>query len=461
MRPLEAVGVRLDAVALEELALFDTDVAEGKIGHDGAGGYRFGRASERASLAVTAGMTQSTTMKLEWIRAQFPALQRKQGAHPVAYFDAPGGTQVPQRVAEAMIDYLYHHNANTHWAYPTSEETDAIIMGARESMADLLNGSADEIVFGANMTSLTFHLARALGRTWQSGDEVVITELDHHANVAPWRALEIDRGVVVRSARMDCDAAQLDYEDLARQITSRTKLIAVGGASNATGTINDLRRVAALAKDAGALLFVDAVHLAPHELIDVQEIGCDFLACSAYKFYGPHIGILWGRRTLLEELPFPKLAPSPNEAPERAETGTQNHEGIAGVAATVAFLASLGGEHGTRRQRLARAYEHLHGEGAALTEMLWDGLSRARKVRLYGPSPAYPRTPTVSFTVEGVEADEVARLLAKEGLFVSSGDFYATTVCERFAIESLVRVGCGCYTRADEVSRLVAAVTAM
>jgi cysteine desulfurase family protein (TIGR01976 family) len=294
---------------------------------------------------------------------------------------------------------------------------------------------------------------------WLEGDEVVITELDHHANVAPWRALEIDRGIVVRSARMDCDAAQIDYDDLERRVTDRTKLIAVGGASNAIGTVNDLARVAAIAKRAGALFFVDAVALAPHELIDVAALGCDFLACSAYKFYGPHIGMLWGRHELLDTLPFPKLAPSPDRAPERAETGTQNHEGIAGVTATVDFLASIGGEDGTRRERLRRAFAELHGQGLHLTRMLWEGLSSLPKVRIYGPSLEQPRTPTISFVVEGLDSHEAAGRLAEKGLFVSSGDFYATTVCERFGLESLIRIGFGCYTSEEEVARLIAAVS--
>jgi cysteine desulfurase family protein (TIGR01976 family) len=394
-------------------------------------------------------------MNVDAIRAQFPALERTHNGHPVAYFDAPGGTQVPRGVAEAMTEYLFHHNANTHWVYPTSEETDAIILGAREAMADLLGASPNEIAFGANMTTLTFHLARALGRTWAAGDEVIITELDHHANVAPWRALEVDRGIVIRSAKLNCGDGKLDYDHLASLVTGRTKLIAAGAASNAIGTINDLARIAKIARDASALLFVDAVHLVPHELLDVRAIGCDFLACSSYKFYGPHAGILWGRFELLESLPFPKLLPSPNTAPERVETGTQNHEGIAGITATVDFIASIGGDEGTRRERLARAFAGLHEEGRRFASMMWDGLSAIPRVTLYGPPPGQPRTPTISFNVDGMQADDVARALAAEGLFASSGDFYAATVCERYEVESLLRVGCACYTTENDVRRLV------
>jgi cysteine desulfurase family protein (TIGR01976 family) len=400
-------------------------------------------------------------MNVDDIRSHFPALTRMHNGEAVAYFDAPGGTQVPRGVVEAMSDYLLHHNANTHWEYPSSAETDAIITDAREAAADLLNGRADEIVFGANMTTLTFHLGRALGRTWSEGDEVIVTELDHHANVAPWRALATDRGIIVRSARMDCDTAQLDYDHLASLVNDKTKLIAVGGASNAIGTINDLQRVAKLARDAGVYCFVDAVHLTPHELIDVQAIGCDFLACSSYKFYGPHAGILWGRHALLDTLPFPKLAPAPDHAPERVETGTQNHEAIAGIAATVEFIASIGGEGGTRRERLTRAYALLHHAGLQLTQQLWDGLTALPRVRVYGPPPSQPRTPTISFTVDGMNSHEVARRLAERAIFASSGDFYATTVCDRYSVDSFLRVGCGCYTTDDEVARLIAAVAAL
>jgi cysteine desulfurase family protein (TIGR01976 family) len=393
------------------------------------------------------------------IRAHFPALDRIHNGQPVAYFDAPGGTQVPRVVAEAMTEYLFHHNANTHWLYPTSEETDAIIERSREAAADLLNADRAEIIFGANMTTLTFHLARALGRTWQAGDEVIVTELDHHANVAPWRALEVDRGIIVRTARMLPETAQLDYEHMASLVSPRTKLIAVGAASNAVGTINDLARVRAIAREAGALFFVDAVHLVPHELIDVRAIGCDFLACSSYKFYGPHAGILFARRELLDALPFPKLAPAPDWSPERAETGTQNHEAIAGIGATVDFLASLGGAEGSRRERLARTFAVLHSRGDVQLRMLWNGLTSLPQVRVYGPPPGQPRTPTVSFTIEGIHPDDIARRLAANGLFASNGDFYALTCIERLGCpDGVVRIGCAAYTTDDDVARLIEAV---
>src|SRR5437764_12249985 len=293
------------------------------------------------TLKETAVPSPVTMMSIEEIRRCFPALARNHSGYPVAYFDGPGGTQVPRTVVEAMNDYLYHHNANTHWAYPSSAETDAIIDSARNVLADFLNASPTEIVFGANMTTLTFHLARALGRAYERDDEILVTELDHHANIAPWRTLEEECGVKVRMVKMIPETGELDWDDFSRQLTRRTKLVAIGAASNALGTINDVKRARDMAHSSGAKIFVDAVHYAPHGLIDVRDWNCDFLACSAYKFYGPHIGILYGRHDLLDSLDFPKLIPAPDSAPERAETGTQNHEGIAGAAAAVDFLASL------------------------------------------------------------------------------------------------------------------------
>lgn len=391
------------------------------------------------------------------IRSHFPALARMHGAFPVAYFDGPGGTQVPRVVVDRMADYLFHHNANTHWCYPTSAETDVMIQAARAALADFLNGAPDEIAFGANMTTLTFHLARALGRGWGPGDEVVVTELDHHANVAPWHALVRERGLRVRTARMRVEDGTLDVDDLARCVGPRTRLLAIGAASNALGTISDLRTAVNVAREHGALVFVDAVHYAPHELVDVHAIGCDFLACSAYKFYGPHIGALWGRRALVEGLDVPKLAPAPEESPERLETGTQNHEGIVGAGAAVDYLASVAPGAASRRAALAATFGELHARGSTLLRQLWSGLESIRGVRLYGCPPGRHRTPTVAFTLEGKPANVVAAALAGRGLFVSHGDFYAATVIERLGVgdAGVVRVGCSIYTTAEEVQRVV------
>src|SRR6266436_1629265 len=411
------------------------------------------------ALKHTVTPSPATMMSTEEIRRCFPALARTHNGYSVGYFDGPGGTQVPRTVVEAMNDYLYHHNANTHWAYPTSEETDAIIDSARSVLADFLNASPTEIVFGANMTALTFHLARALGRGYERNDEILVTELDHHANVAPWHALEKERGVKVRTVKMISETGELDWEDFSRQLNERTKLVAIGAASNALGTINNVRRAAEMAHSLGAQIFVDAVHYAPHELVDVRDWNCDFLACSAYKFYGPHIGILYSRHDLLDSLDFPKLIPAPDSAPERAETGTQNHEGIAGAAAAVDFLASLA-PGPTRRGRLHAGLRQLHERSDPLIRQLWNGLQEIGRVRLYGPPSGTARTPTIAFTVNGVPSIEVAEKLAKRGLFLSHGDFYAMTVVERLgqAPHGLVRAGCACYTTREEVARLLAGV---
>lgn len=393
----------------------------------------------------------------EEIRSHFPALKRLVNGREVAYFDGPGGTQVPESVVAAMSDYLFNHNANTHWAYPTSSETDAIIGDSRQALADFLNCSPDEIIFGQNMTTLTFHLARSLGREMSPGDEIIVTELDHHANVDTWRSLEKERGVVIKAVPLDAAMGQLHLETLESLISERTRLLAIGAASNALGTINDVAAAIAIAKQAGALTFIDAVHYAAHELVDVRGLGCDFLACSAYKFYGPHIGVLYGRRELLERLDFPKLRPAPNYSPERAETGTNNHEGIAGAAAAVDFLASLS-PFGSRRERLQTVSAELHRRQSALTEQLWTGLATIPGVTLYGPSPQSRRTPTISFSVTGLSTTEVARQLAEQAIFVSDGNFYALTTIERLGIEGTVRAGCACYTTSDEIARLIEAV---
>jgi len=396
------------------------------------------------------------------IRSHFPALEREHNGFPVAYFDGPGGTQVPRMVAEAMNDYLFHHNANTHWAYPTSAETDELILEARRAMADFFNCDPNEISFGANMTTITFHIARALGRGYHPGDEIIITELDHHANNAPWRALAKERGVTIRTVRMLTETGQLDWNDLESLISRNTKLLAIGAASNALGTINDVQYAARLAHEVGALVYVDAVHYAPHTLVDVSDLECDFLACSAYKFYGPHIGALYGRYDLLERLDVPKLEPAPNEAPERLETGTQNQEGMVGSAAAVDFLASLtkGAQGSTRRERLQNSFAALHERGSDLFKRMWDGLSSIEGVALYGPEPNVPRTPTLSFTLKNIPSIEITRKLVERGVFASHGDFYAQTVVERLGKEEqgLLRAGCACYTTDEEVDRLIEGV---
>ena len=390
------------------------------------------------------------------IRSHFPALERVHNGYPVAYFDGPGGTQVPRPVVESMSDYLYHHNANTHWAYPTSEETDAALEHARTVLAEFVNGSPGEIAFGSNMTTLTFHLSRALSVEYSPSDEIVVTELDHHANIDPWRRLNLEKGVTIRTVKLNTETGQISLDDLEQCIGPKTKVVAIGAASNALGTINDIDTAVQLAHSVGALAFVDAVHFAPHVLVDVQKLDCDFLAMSAYKFYGPHIGVLYGKRELYEQIDFPSLVPAPDYAPENAETGTLNQEGMVGAGAAVDFLASFSSLT-ERRAQLANAFEEMHSRNMRLFERLWNGLSEIPRVTLYGPTPDLPRTPTVSFTIEGCESTEAARRLATLGLFLSHGDFYAATVVKRLGLakEGLLRAGCACYTTEEEIDRLL------
>jgi cysteine desulfurase family protein (TIGR01976 family) len=424
---------------------------------------------------MSAGTEQTqSTISTEEIRKQFPALERIHNGFPVAYFDGAGGTQTPRVVVDAVSDYLLNHNANTHWEYPTSHETDAMIEAARVVFADFLNASANEIVFGPNTTTMIYHLSRALGRTLGPGDEIVITELEHHANVAPWQALVTERGLTLKVAQMDPETGQLDWSDFERLVGKKTKVVSFGAGCNALGTVNDYHRAVETAHSVGALALVDAVHYAPYFLCDVKDADCDFLTCSAYKFYGPHVSVFYGKKDLLESIDFPRLEPAPNIAPERVEMGTQNHEGIAGAAATVNFYASLVPQRGTgvspvdlaqdaratRRTLLTSAFEGLRAHSSVQVKRLWQELSNIKGVRSYGPPPEVARTPTVSFIVDRVASTEVARRLSERGLFASHGDFYAATVIERLGLapEGLVRVGCACYTSDEEIERLIEAV---
>lgn len=404
-------------------------------------------------------MTNPSTLSVDQIRDRFPALTRRHRGQPVGFFDGPGGTQVPSAVIDAMADYLAHHNANTHWEYPTSHETDALIAEARQAMADLFGSRPDEIVFGANMTTLTFHLARGLARAWESGDEIVVTALDHHGNVGPWEAVARDRGLVLQRIPFRLGDGTLEVDRLLDALGPKTRLVAVGWASNALGTVTDVAAICRETAARGITSFVDGVHGVPHVFPDVARIGCDYLACSPYKFYGPHLGTLFGRKELLDRVDVPKLRPAPDAAPERLETGTLSHEGIVGARAAVDFMASIAPRE-DRRQSLAAAYQVLHERGRALFGRLWEGLGAIPGVRRFGPGPDRPRTPTIGFVVEGVPSSSVARGLAERGLFVSHGDFYAATVIERLGLgsEGLVRAGAACYTNDAEVERLIEGV---
>jgi cysteine desulfurase family protein (TIGR01976 family) len=415
-------------------------------------------------MTTAAGLDPNWAVGVDEIRSHFPALERTHAGTPVAYFDGPGGTQVPRSVVAAMDDYLFHHNANTHWLYPTSQETDELIARSREALADFVFGRPDEIVFGQNMTTLTFHLARAIGRELGKGDEIVLTELDHHGNVAPWRALEKERGVTVHMARMNLEDGTLDWDHYRSLLNPRTKVVAVFAASNALGTMNGINQASKIARAAspGVRVFVDAVHYAAHRPVDVKLFDCDFVAMSAYKFYGPHIGVLWGKRPAIEALDAPRLEPAPQESPERLETGTQNHEAIVGAGAAVDFIASLAVDAASRRDGVVTALRGLEARNAKLFEKLWYSLQEIDGVRLYGPEPSHLRMPTLSFTLRGRSTDDVAEKLARRAVFVSNGDFYAATIADRYGVGGnaggFVRAGCSCYTTEDEIDRLIEGV---
>jgi cysteine desulfurase family protein (TIGR01976 family) len=407
-----------------------------------------------------------SALDIAWIRAQFPALAEEVGGRPAVFFDGPGGTQVPQRVIDAIAAYLTHANANTHGGFLTSRRTDETIAAAHAAMADLLGCDPDEVVFGPNMTTLTFAISRAIGRELGPGDEIVVTRLDHDANVAPWVALT-ERGVTIRHVDIDVEDCTLDMDDLRRQITPKTKLVAIGYASNAVGTINDVAEVTRLAHSVGALSYIDAVHYAPHGPIDVRPLDCDFLACSPYKFFAPHMGALYGKREHLSRLQPYKVRPAANETPDRWETGTKNHEGLAGVAAAIDYLAEVGqrtGATGDRRAVLRSAMNTIQAYERGLTERLIDGLLKVPGVTFYGiadPQRFGSRTPTVSVRIAGHTPRALAEALGERGIFVWDGNYYALSLSERLGVEAdggMLRIGLVHYNTAEEVDRLLAAL---
>ncbi len=408
--------------------------------------------------------SNSITQHLQWIREQFPSLKPEVQGRPAVFFDGPGGTQVPQRVIDAITDYLVRSNSNTHGAFETAHRTTATIAAAHSAIADLLGSDADEVAFGQNMTSLTFSLSHAIGRELVPGDEVVVTTLDHDANIAPWMALS-GRGVTLRWADINPDTCTLNMHDLSAKITRKTKLVAVGYASNAVGTINHLERIIALAHENGAMVFVDAVHYAPHGPIDVRALNCDFLACSTYKFFGPHLGVVYGKRAHLQRLrPF-KVRPAAEDLPDRWETGTQNHEGLAGVSGAISYLAELGRRIDptveTRRAALLAAYHAIQSYERELCQLLITGLLAIPGLTFYGIANSEwmdRRTPTVGFTIAGHTPHEIATRLGERGIFAWDGNFYALSLTERLGIEDkggLLRIGLVHYNTAEEVERLL------
>jgi cysteine desulfurase family protein (TIGR01976 family) len=400
-------------------------------------------------------------LDVEWVRAQFPALRR-----PAVFLDGPAGSQVPQSVADAVRGYLLESNANTHGRFATSLASDRRIAEARQAAADLVGAAeAREIAFGPNMTTLTFRLAAALARTWSPGDEVVVTRLDHDANVMPWVAAAAAAGATVRKAPIRAEDATLDVDALLALLSPRTRLVAVTAASNAVGSLVAIPPIAAAAHAAGAELFVDAVHFAPHGRIDVAALGCDYLACSAYKFFGPHVGLLWGRRARMEALPVDKVRPAGDEMPDRLETGTGNHEGIAGTAAAIEYLASLGrhAEPGAagRREALDAAFRAIAAPERALAARLLAGIGRGYRVwGLRGPDM---RAPTVAITHERRRPRELAAALAERGIHVWDGNNYALELSLALGREpdGFVRLGLLHYNTAAEVDRTLEALEAV
>jgi len=447
--------------------------------------------------------TLAPALDLTYVRSQFPSLAQTVNGHPAAFLDGPGGTQVPQRVIDAISDYLRHNNANTGGAYATSRHTDAMIADARSAMADFLHCGADEVAFGPNMTTLTFAISRAIGRDLKPGDEIVVTRLDHDANVSPWLAMaedlqREDRGITVRWAEMHDEDCTLDMADLASKINSKTKLVAAGYASNAVGTINPVKEIVKLAHAAGALAYIDAVHYGPHGLIDVAALDCDFLVCSTYKFFGPHMGVLFGKREHLKRLRPYKVRPNTNAIPNCWEWGTLNHECIAGITACVEYLADVGrrtlessgdgtcgdescgdGRPGrpssgarpstlTRRAAIEAAYAAIHEHERALLERMMVGLHKIPGLKIYGitdPTRFHERCATLAIRIDSGKPGhmplELSTKLGDRGFFTWDGNYYALNLTEHLDVEKsggFLRIGLVHYNTMEEVDRLLAAL---
>lgn len=411
---------------------------------------------------------------VEYIRKQFPSLEIEVNGFPAAFLDGPGGYQVPTSVIKSVENYLVNMNANSGGAYLTSQRNDEMLKSSREIFSDFFNCADDEVAFGANMTTLSFSLAQALMREMKAGDKVLITQMDHDANRAPWIELQ-ERGIVIEDVAVDVNSCTLDMEDFKTKLTENTKVIACNYAQNAVGTINDIGRITKLAHEVGAFTVVDAVHYAAHRPTDVKEIGADFLICSAYKFFGPHIGIMYANKEVLGKLRTMRVRSQKAYPPYMIETGTLNHEGIAGAKAAVEFVADIGSKFGNtpdiqnevnrfkgRRRDIVAGLMIFDAYEQQLTEYLMNGLSDIHQVTLYGPPKGHPRTSTVSFTYAGHTPSEVARYLAEKGLFVWDGDFYASTLIDRLGLREqggLVRIGIAPYNTKGELTRVIEALS--
>ena len=403
---------------------------------------------------------------IEYIRRQFPALERKVNGYPAAYLDGPGGTQVPQRVIDKVVESLTHHNANSHGVFATSIENDAIILNARQVLADFLGCSREEVSFCQNATTANFMLSQALARDLQPGDEIIISDMDHEANRGPWQILQ-ERGLKIISVVVDTQNCTLDMTDYQQKLSPKTKVVAINYASNAVGTISDVKAMIQMAHERGATTIVDAVHYALHGTIDVQDIGADYLFCSAYKFFGPHIGILYGKKTKMSELRTLKVKPQEDSGPFKFETGTLNHEGIAGAAEAVEFIADAGANYRNdfeteldglegRRKKIIAGMLSFERYEQSLSEYLKYELDRLPKITVYAPPAEIPKTSTISFTVAGIPPVKVAESLAQKGIFVWNGSFYATQMVKSLNLEEsggLVRIGFAPYNTMKEIDR--------
>ncbi|ANU26120.1 cysteine desulfurase-like protein [Planococcus versutus] len=405
--------------------------------------------------------TAKSNYPITKVREQFPALKRTYKDKTVAYFDGPGGSQVVGTAIQAITNYMEKGGANLHGAFPSSWETEKVISEARLAVADFLNVQANEVAFGANMTTLTIAIANALGKNFKAGDEVVVTEMDHRANIDPWIMMAEDRGLTVRWIKVDAETKTLDLTQLDELINEKTKIVAIGMASNAIGTVVDLKPFAERAKKVGALLVADAVHAAPHLPIDRDEMQVDILLCSAYKFFGPHIGIVAIKEELFKHLQPYKLTTSPDYYPDKLETGTQNHEGIAGIPSAIEFFAQFG-EGETRRERILNGIEEVEKHENALANRLREGLSAIEGVTVTQAGANVPKTPTVAFQVSNIKPGDICKTLAEEhSIFVAAGHFYASTLGDVLSVNDSggwVRAGLAPYNTEEEVERLIAAI---
>ena len=421
----------------------------------------------RTLTMSTAGLDLDRMLDVAWVRSQFPSLETQIGGQTAAFLDGPAGTQVPAQVIAAIQNYLTNSNANSGGAFLTSRRSDEMIADTRAAMADFFHCDPCEVVFGQNMTTLTFAISRAIGRELRSGDEILLTTLDHDANFSPWKALE-ENGVVIRVADIHEEDCTLNLDDLKSKLSHRTKLVAVGYASNAVGTINPVREISRLAHAVGAMSFIDAVHYAPHGLIDVNELDCDFLVCSPYKFFGPHMGTLFGKREHLERFRPYKVRPSHDEIPDRWETGTLAHELIAGIGAAIDYIAAVGRHSDpsakTRREALAAAYRTTVLYERRLISSLVEGLQAIPSVRIYGitdPKRFEERCSTLSLRIGDHLPKTIAKFLAERGIFTWDGNYYALNLTERLQLEQkggMLRIGLVHYNTLEEVDRLLDAL---